>query len=191
MNKNLDIRIRKTYTGLMHAFLDLISEKNFEDITVNELCTKAMVGRGTFYKHFTDKYDFFTFLLNEMFDHYIEEAEQESNVDSPISYYTAFFTAFTRYMDKNREIFGPLTSNSMTAVMLFSTSDKVAGKLEAHLNQDIANGHPLIISATSAARFLTGAMAQSARYLVAHPDTARLDDLTADMETLINKLYEA
>lgn len=58
MNEKRDLRVQKTYTALFSAFENLITKKNFEDITVRELCDLALVRTATFYKHFTDKYDF-------------------------------------------------------------------------------------------------------------------------------------
>lgn len=63
MKDKYDLRIIRTYKSLTEAFLQLMSEKHFEDITVNELCKKAMIRRTTFYKHFADKYEFFRFLF--------------------------------------------------------------------------------------------------------------------------------
>lgn len=191
MDKNLDLRIRKTYMCLMNALLELLKEKSFEEITVNELCDRALVGRGTFYKHFADKYAFLSFVLNEMLNHYIEKAEEESNSPDPRSYYVAFFKAFLQFVEENTESFGPLTSSSMTVVMLFSTSDAISDKLEEHLRGDAAAGYVLSVRPVYAARFLTGAMAQSARYLVEHPTKAKRDEIVENMSILIGKLYAA
>ena len=46
-----------------------MSEKPFEEITINDLCNSAMIRRTTFYKHFSDKYDFFRFFLISVMDH--------------------------------------------------------------------------------------------------------------------------
>ncbi len=189
MNKNLDLRVRKTYASLMNTMLELLKEKDFEEITVNELCERALVGRGTFYKHFSDKYDFFSFVLREMLDHYLQEAEEKTKEDDPCSYYVAFFEAFMQFIEKNNEMFGPPSSSSMISVLLFSTSDTISQRLEEHFKADVKAGHPLAISPTSAARFLTGAMVQSARYRVAHPDEANKKKLIKDMRVLIEKLY--
>ena len=66
MEKKLDLRIEKTYLLLHNAFTALMEEKRFEEITVNELCDRAMIRRTTFYKHFADKYEYFSFYLNEL-----------------------------------------------------------------------------------------------------------------------------
>lgn len=66
MDQPLDLRIQKTYLSLKTAFAALLEEKRFEDITVNELCQRAMLRRTTFYKHFEDKYAFFAFFIREL-----------------------------------------------------------------------------------------------------------------------------
>ena len=66
MDEKMDLRIRKTYLSLHNAFVALLEEKRFEDITVNELCDQAMIRRTTFYKHFADKYEYFTFYIKEI-----------------------------------------------------------------------------------------------------------------------------
>ncbi len=70
MEKKLDLRIEKTYLLLHNAFTSLLEEKRFEEITVNELCDRAMIRRTTFYKHFADKYEYFSFYLTELCDQF-------------------------------------------------------------------------------------------------------------------------
>lgn len=66
MSEKTDLRITKTYMFLHNAFTQLLEEKRFEDFTVNELCDRAMIRRATFYKHFADKYEYFTFYMKEI-----------------------------------------------------------------------------------------------------------------------------
>ena len=66
MEEKLDLRIKKTYLSLHNAFDALLEEKRFEELTVNELCDRAMIRRTTFYKHFADKYEYFTFYIREV-----------------------------------------------------------------------------------------------------------------------------
>ena len=63
-HKKDDLRIRRTYKLLSESLLDLLSENKFEDISVTDICEKAMIHRTTFYKHFEDKY-------NNLTDYYI------------------------------------------------------------------------------------------------------------------------
>lgn len=59
-----DKRIRKTKRSLKNSMILLLSEKDFEHISITELCREAEVSRITFYSHYNDKYA----LLDEIFD---------------------------------------------------------------------------------------------------------------------------
>lgn len=50
-----DRRVRRTREMLHEAFLDLMIEKGYDDITVQDVIDRANVGRSTFYSHFADK----------------------------------------------------------------------------------------------------------------------------------------
>jgi AcrR family transcriptional regulator len=54
-----DRRTRRTRHQVSGALVDLIKEKRFGDITVQNLIDRAGVGRSTFYTHFRDKEDAF------------------------------------------------------------------------------------------------------------------------------------
>ncbi|MBD8839971.1 TetR/AcrR family transcriptional regulator [Paenibacillus sp. CFBP 13594] len=58
IDKKVDLRVTRTHKLLTMALLDLLCEKGqlFSNITINEICDKAMVHRTTFYKHFKDKF---------------------------------------------------------------------------------------------------------------------------------------
>ncbi len=78
----------------------------------------------------------------------------------------------------------------MTTVMLFSTSDTLSQKLENHFQKNITDGYAPCITPTAVARFLTGAMAQSARYLIEHKETPLKENFVANMSVLIDKIFE-
>ena len=52
-----DLRILKTQLAIRGAFTDLLEEKPFSSITVQNIIDRARVNRKTFYNHYHDKYD--------------------------------------------------------------------------------------------------------------------------------------
>ena len=54
-----DRRILRTRDTLGDALVALMHEKNFDDITVQDVLDRAGVGRSTFYVHYRDKEDLF------------------------------------------------------------------------------------------------------------------------------------
>lgn len=66
METKTDLRIIKTKAAIRKAFLDLLKEKPFNQITINDITKAAMINRSTFYLHYQDKYDLMEKLENEM-----------------------------------------------------------------------------------------------------------------------------
>lgn len=53
--ERMDRRVRRTRRALGDALMNLLAEKRYEDVTVQDILDKADVGRSTFYAHFVDK----------------------------------------------------------------------------------------------------------------------------------------
>ncbi|PSL42696.1 TetR family transcriptional regulator [Chitinophaga niastensis] len=51
----VDRRIQKTKKALTEALIDLILEKSYEKVTIQDIIDKANVGRSTFYIHYESK----------------------------------------------------------------------------------------------------------------------------------------
>lgn len=65
-NKKDDLRVFKTQKALLLAMSRLLKIRNFNQITVNNLCEEAMISRTTFYSHYKDKYDLLKFWLEDI-----------------------------------------------------------------------------------------------------------------------------
>lgn len=67
MSKHYLTAASRTHHFIIQSFLDLLLEKDFRRITVNDILKKAEISKGTFYKHFLDKYDLLTQTYHEFF----------------------------------------------------------------------------------------------------------------------------
>ncbi len=61
-----DRRISKSKRALREALIALLEERGFDAITVNDLCERADLTRGTFYNHFSDKENLLAVLEDEV-----------------------------------------------------------------------------------------------------------------------------
>ena len=75
-----DRRVNRTRKALRGALFDLIHEKNYDQITVEEITERANLGRTTFYLHYKDKED----LLLEDFIDLIDEMVNKAVADRPL-----------------------------------------------------------------------------------------------------------
>ena len=65
----MDRRQAKTRKAVFEAFTELIEEKGYAGITIQDIIERADIGRSTFYSHFDTKEDLLRVLCEEIFDH--------------------------------------------------------------------------------------------------------------------------
>ena len=82
-----DRRSRRTRQALLEALLALLTAKNYDEISINDIVEHANVGRSTFYAHYQDKDD----LLRDGFERALDiliqyvsfgEADQDLQLDT-------------------------------------------------------------------------------------------------------------
>ena len=66
IEKKTDPRVIRTRKLLIDSFNKLTSERDFKDITIQDIADGAMVNRATFYSHFQDKYDLMEFVISDI-----------------------------------------------------------------------------------------------------------------------------
>lgn len=62
-----DPRVKRTRKLLLDALVELMAEKSFQSITVQDVAERATVNRATFYAHFEDKFALLDALMHGWF----------------------------------------------------------------------------------------------------------------------------
>ncbi|MCI1857687.1 MAG: TetR family transcriptional regulator [Sporolactobacillus sp.] len=79
-----DPRAKRTRKFLQQAFTELLKQKDFDKITIQDIADQAEMNRSTFYSHFQDKYELLDVTLNTMFSDILSERiPADSNLDEP------------------------------------------------------------------------------------------------------------
>lgn len=105
-DKVLDRRIQKTLQLLQNALVDLIAEKDYNAITIQEILDRANVGRSTFYAHFENKDQLLRSILtqlNEQFEEGIRQIAEERKTFEENS--TNMPYRVVRFVEQNRWLF--------------------------------------------------------------------------------------
>jgi AcrR family transcriptional regulator len=69
----VDPRIKRTRALIEQAFMDELSAKGFQSVSVQDITERAGVNRSTFYLHFTDKYELLDFSISQRFRQELEK----------------------------------------------------------------------------------------------------------------------
>ncbi|MDR1272711.1 MAG: TetR/AcrR family transcriptional regulator [Clostridiales Family XIII bacterium] len=186
MEKKTDLRITKTHMALCSAFTELLGEKRFEDITVNELCERSMVRRATFYKHFNDKYDFFGFFIREMQAEFAEKIVPYESADIPSKHFVGLAEQFIDFLEENNRIVQRILKSDKLTEMLNIFSEQVMRYTKQKLDEDIEKGQELLVSPDLLAACYSGAMLHMLLWWYTQKDPIPKDELLKQMATIIN-----
>ena len=154
-----DLRVRKTKRALSDAFIALLQEKPFEQITVNELCDKAKIRRATFYKHYTDKLNFlagFTRSLRDSFDLNFWSTEKPENT---ADYYVEYVNKTIEYIDYNHELISNILKSDLFPTMMTIITEQNYRDTKERLEKSAAAGMKLHASVETSAAMFTGGVA--------------------------------
>ena len=114
---HVDLRVQRTYKLLGDAFVSLLSEKNFDQITVREICDRAMVRRTTFYQHFKDKQDFLVWFIRDKQKDFLRHAKYTGDPVSGIeNYLTGILTEVLHEVREHRHYIDAVSGSAPESI---------------------------------------------------------------------------
>lgn len=183
-----DARVRKTKIKLFLSFQELLTEKAYEDITVNELCDKADIRRATFYKHFVDKYDF----LVSMVKAYVRSFD--SNVSSEyknysVEYHIEYQRQLVAYLIAKEELVRKMFTSNIYPHLLTSIVQQNYEVVKERLECSVKNGERLIAPVDTVATMLAGGVGAIIVKWFQENKPYSLDDLHIYLENCIRAMF--
>ncbi len=123
MNRS-ESKFKNTAVRMQQALIDLLEEKDLNDISITDICEKAGVNRSTFYAHYENLYD----LLKETQESAITEFFDSLNSDigpSDFSKMSAdelifispqYLVPYLKFIKKNRRLYEVYNNSNVFAV---------------------------------------------------------------------------
>ena len=130
----MDRRQQKTRKAIYGAFTALLAEKNYSNITVQDIIDAADVGRSTFYAHFETKDDLLKSVCEELFGHIIMSAvdsAHSSGLYSDKSAPESVFCHLLQHLQKN--------DNNILGLLSCESSDIFLRIFKSSMNELIKN----------------------------------------------------
>ena len=189
MEKKQDLRIVKTYKALYDAFSEMLCEKKFEDITVNELCDRALVRRATFYKHFADKYEFFAYYVKNTRVQLSKRIPEEITSQESAAYYIYIFREFLTFLEEHKSLVSSVLNSSALPALLTILSGEIQSDIFWHLKEEEEKGCHYPMSLNLLAAFYAGGIIQIIREKLASSDSLSDEELFEQYKAIISSFH--
>jgi AcrR family transcriptional regulator len=102
----VDRRVQKSQEAIKNAFIELMSEKSFDHITIQDISDRADVGRRTIYDHYMDKFD----LLDKLIEEHINELRKLCESPADMTFVEGNLMWF-EYFERNYSFFSTMLAS--------------------------------------------------------------------------------
>ncbi|HSU78797.1 MAG TPA: TetR/AcrR family transcriptional regulator [Candidatus Angelobacter sp.] len=134
----MDRRIAKSQEAIKKAVVELMSEKNYDNVTIQEIADKANVNRGTIYLHYVDKYDLLDKLMDEHMDNLRELCKSAVDMTFEEGNYVWF-----DYFESNYLFFSTMLKSKGAPYFRSRFLELVIGEYRADLNTSTGDNQGL------------------------------------------------
>jgi AcrR family transcriptional regulator len=160
-----DPRIERSTLALGRALVELIQERDFDDITVQQILDRAGVGRATFYAHYRNKEDVLHSGYERMFTAMESLLDRPSPLGARVFPVAEFVTHLADMNTLVRSLHRGGRSEEMWTLCVEYATRIIArrlpqGAVDARLPRQLA------------ARMLAGALAEAVQWWLDHPASA-------------------
>ncbi|WP_405139134.1 TetR/AcrR family transcriptional regulator [Nocardia sp. NBC_01388] len=137
-----DRRVRRTRKTLHEAFIALVLDKGYEQMTVQDILDRADIGRSTFYVHYRDKEALLTATFDSMRAQLEADFDQMNSAGLPIEVDRPAALLFD-HAHRNQRVYRALCGKQGGTVVTRHLHDFIVQLLSNHLPQhpDADHGH--------------------------------------------------
>lgn len=179
----IDRRVQRTRTALYDALVQLIREKDYDAISVEDILEVANVGRSTFYSHFTSKDDLLARSLDRLKAMLgeVATAAGASNADADAAARRVSRALFA-HIAEYRDIQLLLAGGRGGAIL-----DKALSKSLASVVRDLPMGAPAGLSRELAVEFVVASFSTVLHWWLERQPAMDPDEVDALFLRLVNK----
>lgn len=181
-----DLRIRRTYKLLCNAMLELLESYSYDNISVVDICDKAMVHRATFYKHFADKNEFMEYVTRvKIREFYDSNAKAHVTTDLNNAYYQIINDVLT-FVEENRNML-KLSLDSSSNSAFINALHKIIFEEFVELIEILEkNGETFSVPKDMLAQFYTGGFCEILKERIINESEYSKQELSVYIEKLLH-----
>jgi AcrR family transcriptional regulator len=157
MKKKLDRRVRRSRQQLTQALLDLVVEKEYETITIQDITDRADLNRATFYLHYSSKEELLIASLEERFDELVSQFDQLS-AERPIWEEKQSILMTFQHVADHAELYKVLLSERGMGYLIHRIVNYIAELSARQLQDSLPKEAVLTVPAGLIARHVAGSL---------------------------------
>lgn len=171
--RHVDRRVERTTRALGAALIELMLERPFDDITVQDVLDRAEVGRSTFYAHFRNKRDLF---LSD-YERFLLGLEHWLDRDAPHQRRLAPVAEFFQHISDAQRLLRALREAGQLELVWDLAAAQFARMIERRFQ--LFGERRLRLPAAASARFCAGALIETLKWWLdrdARPSPREMDE---------------
>ena len=145
-----DRRSRRTRQLLGNALVELMLEKNFESITVQDILNRADIGRSTFYAHYTDKESLLISQIENVIHEMEQHAAEANRGDASLLPSLELF----RHVKDQRRLMQALVGGRGAELMTQDFQGQVIKIIEEKIRSSVGDGRRVAVPTSLLAKFV-------------------------------------
>lgn len=175
-----DPRVQRSVHALGVALVELMQEREFGSITVQQILDRAGVGRATFYSHYRNKHD----VLYSSYERLFAMLERALDASPTRATRIAPATEFIQHIGDSAGVADALRASGQLEAMWSFATDCFARMIERRIEP--APGVPVSLTA----RMLAGAFLEMVKWWHEHPGAATPAQVDAAFHDMARRVLQ-
>jgi AcrR family transcriptional regulator len=148
-----DRRSQRTHRLVNSAMLELLFEKHYDAITVQDILDRAGIGRSTFYAHYFDKEDVLASIAEQMLETFSQQLSQRDRGRGIVPSLELF-----RHVQQNHQYFQAMLRGHTGELLWELAQTALSRTIEQVLSTASAGKHPPSVPLAVVSQYLAGSL---------------------------------
>ncbi len=183
-DKKTDLRIKRTQKAIIDAFYELLEEKSFNNITIIDICDKALINRGTFYTHFEDKYQLLDKCIMDIMYGFDDEVDKVHGDSDLIVYYHDVLDVIMTYLTAQRKHLKTIITKADSSLVFDKVHAILIDNIVRKVGKLPVKDHPVPVEIL--AEFFSGGVIQLVKWWILGEGGYTADEIKTQLTKIID-----
>ncbi|WP_165423324.1 TetR/AcrR family transcriptional regulator [Ktedonosporobacter rubrisoli] len=184
--RDMDRRIQRTRQMLSEALFDLIAERGYDAVTVQDIAERANVGRATFYLHYRDKEELLAAILEDFVNGLVAYID-----GTDFSSFQTMNIMVFKYVEQHQAIYRALLGEGGPPIIAIRMRNIIARLIERYILTPFLSEETTNVDVELVANYQAGALLAMVSWWLDHKLTPTAEEMGDLFWRLINPGVES